>query len=60
MSYRTSSMSRPQLRRKAVAATRALSPAYMSPIDQLWVWRGAFALGIAAWAAVALLIKAIV
>jgi hypothetical protein len=55
MSYRTSSMSRPQLRRKAVAATRA-----MSPIDQLWVWRGAFALGIAAWAAVALLIKAIV
>jgi hypothetical protein len=65
MSNRAPSMSRPQPRRKAVAATRALSPACLSPVDQFWEWQlwgwcGAFAFGIAVWTAVALLIKAIV
>lgn len=53
-------MSRPQPRRKAVAATRAMSPVDQLREWQLWVWRGAFALGIAAWAAMAFLVKAIV
>jgi hypothetical protein len=41
-------------RRKAVALSRAMSPA------DLWIWRGAFLFGMGAWAAVALLIKALV
>ncbi len=44
-----------QPRRKAIALARQMDTA-----DQLWAWRGAFFLGVTAWAAVAFLIKALV